>query len=161
MVSAPIYSIPRPLNRETATRWIIEHETQRKQGEGLLLLAVDETGEVTGEVDVEVWPDLASAEFGGALRVDIQNQSQGAAGADLLGQWLFEEIGIRLIAMTAALDNVRTHRLLDRLGFVRMGERDCIRPDGTVRPSLYWELRRVDWRLHRTDTNRKGLPGTG
>ena len=31
-------------------------------------------------------------------------------------------------------------------GFTRMGERDCVREDGTIRPSLYWEMTREQWR---------------
>ena len=60
---------------------------------------------------------------------------------------LFEVLGLRLIGVTAALDNIRSAKAIDGAGFRRMGERDSVRPDGTVRRSLYWELTRDEWRL--------------
>jgi RimJ/RimL family protein N-acetyltransferase len=63
--------------------------------------------------------------------------------------WMFEHLGIRLICLTAALDNPRSQAIIDRAGFVRMGERDGIRPDGTARPSVYWEMTREQWRAAR------------
>jgi RimJ/RimL family protein N-acetyltransferase len=63
---------------------------------------------------------------------------------------MFEALGLRLIGLTAALDNVRSAKAIDGAGFRRMGEVESTRPDGTVRRSLYWELRREEWvRTHR------------
>jgi len=50
------------------------------------------------------------------------------------------------MGLTAATDNVRSAKLIDAAGFVRMGTRDSVRPDGTVRVSLYWEVTREQWR---------------
>ncbi len=64
--------------------------------------------------------------------------------------WMFEELGVRLIGLTAALDNVRSAKAIDGAGFKRMGEVESVRADGTVRRSLYWELTRDEWvRTHR------------
>ena len=41
-------------------------------------------------------------------------------------------------------------RLLSRLGFVQMGEVISVRPDGTTRPSIYWEMSREDWQSARS-----------
>lgn len=49
------------------------------------------------------------------------------------------------MCLTAATDNARSAKLIDRIGFVRMGERDAVRPDGTTRRSLYWEMTREAW----------------
>ena len=38
-----------------------------------------------------------------------------------------------------------TQRLLDGLGFTRMGEVTSLRADGTSRASLVWEMTRADW----------------
>jgi hypothetical protein len=46
---------------------------------------------------------------------------------------MFEALGVRLVGVTAALDNVRSAKVIEAAGFVRMGERDSVRPDGTVR----------------------------
>ena len=41
------------------------------------------------------------------------------------------------------------------MGFNRMGERDAIRADGTVRRSLYWEMTREEWQaLHGAGADR-------
>ena len=63
--------------------------------------------------------------------------------------FMFETLGVRLIGLTAALDNIRSIRAIDGAGFVRMGERESVRPDGTVRRSAYWELTREEWRARR------------
>jgi RimJ/RimL family protein N-acetyltransferase len=54
---------------------------------------------------------------------------------------------VRLIGLTAGLDNVRSAAAIDGAGFVRMGERESVRPDGSIRRSIYWELTRDQWRL--------------
>ena len=62
---------------------------------------------------------------------------------------MFVHLGVRLIGLTAALDNVRSARLIEAAGFVPMGERESHRPDGSVRRSRYWELTREAWQaLH-------------
>ncbi|MEM9617413.1 MAG: GNAT family protein [Pseudomonadota bacterium] len=127
-------------------KWIASHNSEAAQGVGLLMLARNEADEPTGFVDLQVWPERASAEFGGGISPDLQSASLGSRGAALLFDWLFREIGIRLIAMTNALDNVRTEKLLLHLGFQRLTDRTCIAADGTERPSMYWELKRENWR---------------
>jgi RimJ/RimL family protein N-acetyltransferase len=64
--------------------------------------------------------------------------------------WIFETLGVRLMCLTAALDNVRSQKGIDAAGFRRMGEREVTRADGTKRASVYWELSRDEWvRRHR------------
>ena len=58
---------------------------------------------------------------------------------------MFGTLGLSLLCETAALDNVATQRLLDGLGFQRMGEVTSTRSDGTTRASLVWEMTRADW----------------
>ena len=59
---------------------------------------------------------------------------------------MFDVLGVRLVGLTAALDNIRSQRVIEAAGFIDMGERDSIRPDGTVRRSRYWEMTREAWR---------------
>ena len=80
------------------------------------------------------------------MRADRQSAGQGARGFGEMANWAFEIIGVRLMGLTAALDNVRSQRMIDGAGFQRMGERDSVRPDGTLRRSVYWELTREQWR---------------
>jgi RimJ/RimL family protein N-acetyltransferase len=145
-VSDPIYDLPRPIGEDSVTRWVAEAQAQALAGEGLLILTLDAKGEVSGYSKITVWPDRASGELAGAMRADAQNHGQGGPGAAHAFGWMFETLGVRLIGLTAALDNIRSATLIEAAGFVPMGEREAKRPDGSVRVSRYWELTREEWR---------------
>jgi RimJ/RimL family protein N-acetyltransferase len=145
-VSAPIYDLPRPVTPETVTAWVEEARRAREAGEGLLAVRVDADGRIAGYSRFTVWPDRSAAEIAGGQRADLQNAGAGKAGAARSFNWMFEVLGVRLICVTAALDNVRSAKVIEAAGFQPMGERDCIRPDGSIRRSLYWEATREAWR---------------
>ena len=145
-VSDPIYDLPRPIGEDSVTRWVAEAQAQALAGEGLLILTLDSKGEVSGYSKITVWPERASGELAGAMRADAQNRGQGGPGAAHTFGWMFETLGVRLIGLTAALDNIRSAKLIEAAGFVPMGEREAKRPDGSVRVSRYWELTRDQWR---------------
>lgn len=92
-----------------------------------------------------IWPERSAAELAGASRVDVQGQGRGKLGAARSFGWMFEHLGVRLIGLTAALDNVRSARVIEAAGFQAKGERESIRPDGSIRISNYWELARDEW----------------
>jgi len=146
-VSGPIYDLPRPITEDSVTRWVVEGQAQALAGEGLLLVSLDEAGDVAGYSRITVWPERSSAELAGAVRADLQNKGQGGAGMARTFGWIFETLGVRLMCLTASLDNVRSQKGIDAAGFRRMGERDALRPDGTVRRSVYWEMTRDEWRM--------------
>ena len=146
-VSDPIYDLPRPINLENVARWVADCTAARERGERLLTVALDEAGEVAGYSCFSVWPDRSAAEIAGAMRADRQNSGQGRAGVGRSIAFMFETLGVRLIGLTAALDNVRSAAAIDGAGFRRMGEVESVRPDGTMRRSLYWELTREEWEL--------------
>jgi RimJ/RimL family protein N-acetyltransferase len=145
-VSDPIYDLPSPIAEDSVTRWVAEAQARALAGEGLLILTLDAKGEVSGYSKITVWPDRASGELAGAMRADAQNHGQGGSGAAHTFGWMFETLGVRLIGLTAALDNIRSAKLIEAAGFVPMGEREAKRPDGSVRVSRYWELTRDAWR---------------
>jgi len=145
-VSDPIYDLPRPFTLESIKNWITDCQSRRRRGECILVVTLDGNGEVAGYSKITVWPERSSAELGGALRADLQNSGSGGAGAFHTFGWIFETLGVRLMCLTAALDNTRSARLIDRAGFVRMGERDSVRADDPIRRSLYWELTREQWK---------------
>jgi RimJ/RimL family protein N-acetyltransferase len=145
-VSGPVYDLPRPITLETIAAWIDACEAERMAGEGLLMLTLDEAGQAVSYLKFTVWPDRSSAESGGAVRSDRQNSGHSSLGAGHMFDWMFETLGVRMIGVTAAKDNIRSTRMIDSTGFTRMGERDCIRADGSVRPSYYWQMTREDWR---------------
>jgi RimJ/RimL family protein N-acetyltransferase len=145
-VSDPIYDLPRPFTEANVRAWIEEREARHARGEGALLFVFDGEGSIVSYADVAVWPERASGELAGAVRADRQNSGQGGANMRTMFAWMFEGLGVRLICLTAAMDNVRSARGIEAAGFRRMGERDCACADGSVRPSLYWEMTRDEWR---------------
>lgn len=145
-VSGPIYDLPQPITPASIGAWIETCEAGRQAGEGILMLTLDESGAVSGYSKITIWPDRSSAEVAGAVRADRQNSGQGSTGAGQTFNWVFETLGVRLMGLTAATDNIRSARLIEAVGFVRMGERESVRDDGTVRQSLYWEMTREAWR---------------
>ncbi|MFZ4608144.1 MAG: GNAT family N-acetyltransferase [Caulobacter sp.] len=144
-VTDAIYDLPRPFTLENVGRWIVESEALRQAGRRLLILTRDEAGEIAGYSCVSVWPERSAAELAGALRADRQSGGQGGAGALHSFGWIFAALKVRMMCLTAAVDNVRSAKLIDAAGFVRMGTRDSIRPDGSTRVSLYWEVTRDAW----------------
>lgn len=146
-VSGPIYDLPRPINTESIMRWVAESQAQALAGEALLIVNLDAAGRIAGYSRITVWPDRSAAELAGAVRADRQNQGQGGRGMAHSFGWIFETLGVRMMCLTAALDNIRVHKGIDDAGFVRLGERDAVRPDGTIRRSIYWEMTRDDWRM--------------
>ncbi|MDT8278953.1 MAG: GNAT family N-acetyltransferase [Erythrobacter sp.] len=148
-VSDPIYDLPRPFTRESIRQWIVDARERQHRGEAVLAVLVDETGAILSYSYFSVWPDRSAAEIGGAFRADAQSQGTGKVGAARSFGWMFDHLGVRLIGLTAALDNLRSARVIEAAGFRYMGERDSIRPDGTARRSRYWELTRDEWlRMH-------------
>ena len=146
-VSGPIYDLPRPINAESVTRWVVESQALALVGEALLIVNLDAEGVVAGYSRITVWPDRSAAELAGAIRADRQNSGQGGRGMAHSFGWIFETLGVRMMCLTAALDNIRVQKGIDAAGFTRMGERDAVRPDGTIRRSIYWEMMREDWRM--------------
>jgi RimJ/RimL family protein N-acetyltransferase len=144
-ISAPIYTLPQPLAPATVRLFIEKHCAEQARGEGLLFFNFNQTGELGGYTDLCIWPDWAAGELGGAVHPDRQGERRGVKGAELSFDWMFDTLDLDLICETAALDNIRTARLLDHLGFRRMGEVTSQRDDGTTRPSLVWEVTRAEW----------------
>lgn len=144
-IHAPIYTLPRPLSVDAVRAFIADHLEQRNRGEGLLFLNFDETGAMSGYIDIVIWPHWAAGELGGAVGKARQGQRRGIEGAKRGFDWMFDALGLDLICEMAALDNFRTAKLLDGLGFRRKGEIESRRNDGTTRPSLVWEVTRSEW----------------
>jgi RimJ/RimL family protein N-acetyltransferase len=144
-----IYDLPRPPTVENTRRWIAVRLERAARGEALLTAQRDEAGRIVSYSDLEVWPERSAAELIGGGRAVRQNSGQGSARVASSFDWIFETLGVRLICATAALDNIRSARAIDNAGFVRMGERDCVREDGTIRPSFYWEMTREAWRARK------------
>lgn len=148
-VSGPIYDLPRPIDAGHIGAWVAESLRLRTAGEALLTVSLDETGAVAGYSRFTVWPERSSAEVAGARRADGQNSGQGAIGAARSFGFMFEVLEVRLVGLTAALDNVRSAKVIEAAGFIDKGERLSPLPDGGSRRSRYWEMTREDWLTRR------------
>lgn len=144
-IHGPIYNLPVPLTPETVSGFIARNQDAQARGEGLLFLRFDEEGEVLGYSEFHIWPEWGAGDLGGAIRADHQGKRVGVQGALQTFTWMFKSLRLELLVATGALDNVRTARLLDGLGFVRKGEMTSHRPDGGSRQSLVWEVTRQAW----------------
>ena len=131
---------------QTIAKWVADSEALRQAGECILAVNLDDEGQVSGYSRFTIWPECASGELAGARRADLQNSGGGRQGVAHSIAWMFEVLGLRLIGLTAALDNIRSAKAIDGAGFVRMGEVESVKPDGSVRRSLYWELTLDEWR---------------
>lgn len=140
-----IYTMPNPINEATMAAFIEDHLMQRARGEGILFVSFNAAGEATAYFDVELWPDWSVAKFGGAVKAERQGRGFGGLCGLAAVEWCFDQLGCNRICETTARDNDRSIRLLSRLGFERMGEVISTRPDGTTRPSIYWEMTRDGW----------------
>lgn len=144
-IHAPIYNLPRPLTVQSVRDMIARDLKAQAEGKGMLFLRFDEAGDVVGYSEFTIWPEWGAGDLGGALRRDQQGRRSGVEGAKRTFGWMFDGLGLELIVATGALDNIRTARLLDRLGFVRKGEITSKRDDGSTRQSLVWEVTRMQW----------------
>lgn len=145
-VSDPIYDLPRPFTPDVIAGWIAETRDRQARGEAILAVTLGEDEAVAGYSFFTIWPERSAAELAGAQRADAQGQGRGRVGAARSFGWMFEHLGVRLIGLTAAKDNIRSARVIEAAGFVAQAERQSVRADGTSRQSLYWELTRDQWR---------------
>jgi len=143
-ISGPIYSLPKPITRNAVSAFIDRHLQERARGEGVLMVERDNAEAAAGYHDIQLWPEWAACELGGAVRTNRQGAHTGMDGAASAFDWLFDEIGVDLICETAARNNIRTAKLLEHIGFRYLGEIESEMPDGGVRPSHYWEMTRTD-----------------
>ncbi len=145
-----IYTMPNPINATTMRPFIADHLMQRARGDGILFISFNGQGDCTAYFDVELWPQWSIAKFGGAVRAERQGRGFGGLCGLAAVEWCFDQLGVARICETTARDNDRSIRLLSRLGFIQHGEVISVRPDGTTRPSLYWELERDAWDAQKT-----------
>ena len=145
-VSEPIYDLPRPVTHETVSTWVEQALLRQSRGEAILCVMLDDKHEISGYSYFTIWPERSAAEIGGAHRADTQGRGHGKTGAARSFGWMFEHLGVRLIGLTAAKDNIRSAKVIEAAGFRQMGERTSMQSDGASRQSLYWEMIRDEWR---------------
>lgn len=140
LISEPIYTLPQIISVRTVSQFIGRHIVERNSGDGLLMLNVSDNGVVKAYYDIQVWPQWGACELGGAVHRDYQSEGRGGADAQTIFDWMFSYLGVKLICETCAVDNIRTTKLLERIGFKAKGEITSSLQGGGTRQSLYWEL---------------------
>ena len=118
-VSGDVYTLPRPFSFESVSAYIKDHQQQARAGEGLLMCSRDAAGQIISIVDFQFWLESSACEFGGVIAYEHQSKSIGTQGIKQLCAWTFEVIGINLLAMTTSLENIRSQKMLVRLGLSR------------------------------------------
>lgn len=101
-VSDPIYDLPRPITPGNISDWIAGAQRKRVGGEGLLVVMLDDGGEVCGHSCFTVWRERSAAEIAGGYRADRQSQGESKRRAARSFDWMFDAFGVMLIAATAA-----------------------------------------------------------
>lgn len=145
-VSDPIYTVEKPVTRESVQRHIRRKAKAQAKGEGFMLASFDEAGSVSGYFDFTIWPNWSAAEFGGATHPDQQSSGRGRDGIFRSIDFVFETLGVHRLCFTAAHDNIRSIKLIDAMGMTRMGEVTSKGPNGQTRQSLVWEMTADDWK---------------
>jgi RimJ/RimL family protein N-acetyltransferase len=145
-VSSWVYLFEQPFIESAAHKWIAKSMDLQEAGEGVFL-AVEylDNGFLIGEMHLDCWPDHKSAEYGGLCAKPFWGKGFAEEAGVALNDFLFDEAACDLITMTTSPNNRSAQRIIDLMQFTPMGERDCIRPDGSNRPSLYFELTCGQW----------------
>lgn len=149
-VSGPLYTIEKPVTRENVAAHIQRKIEAQKRGEGILTAMFDDDGRIVSFMDHMIWPQWSAAEFGGGMRPERQSLGTGRSGIFSGIDWVFDTLGVNLLCFTAALDNVRSIKLIDAMGMRRMGEITSKGPGGITRQSLVWEMTADEWRDFKT-----------
>ena len=144
-IAPRLSTMPPVIDARSMLGVIEDHLMEKARGEGVFFGVFNPAGEALAYFDVLVWPEWGACKFGGAVTPARQGRGFGASTTIAAIDWCFHVLGVARICETTALDNDRSNRLLSRLGFVRMGEVTAIRPDGSPRPSAYWEMERDAW----------------
>jgi RimJ/RimL family protein N-acetyltransferase len=157
--SSRVYLFRQPFNRQAATDWINDSLAMQHDGIGVYVAMEDKaTGRLAGELHIDCWPEYKSAEYGYIIHPMFEGEGYASEAAIYLNDWLLGAAGFKLICATTALDNNVSMHILDKVGFTRQPQgRICIRPDGSERPSSYFELDRTAWLASRNAIMTKHL----
>ena len=109
---------------------------QRGEGQGGKLVGYVDLGDITAE----------SAEFGIAIGEPRRwGQGTGTRAGQLLLARAFGPLGLSVLRAKVHAPNVRSHALMQRLGFIPVGESGTDLYRGAQVPLVRYEARREDW----------------
>jgi RimJ/RimL family protein N-acetyltransferase len=133
---------------EELVRWLQEEADPRRPGWYQYAVARCEDGRMVGDVGVRLHENRMQAELGFTLAPAWQGHGYAAEAVGRVLGYLFGDLGLHRVSAECDLRNVRSARLLERLGFHREG----LRPEhtwikGEWTDDLLFGLLAHDWRL--------------
>jgi len=100
-------------------------------------------GRYAGEIGLYYWePSTQQAMIGYSLLPEFRGRGFTTRAARLVSAWGFEQVGLVRVVAGTAPDNVASHRVLERAGFVREGYQRARLPgpNGTRIDDINWAL---------------------
>lgn len=145
--------LPGP-NDRAETAKLVDRFLDHWARHGFGLFAVDDksSGELvgfTGLIAIEWEAPVKGVEIGWRFRRDVWGQGYATEAARRCLPLAFEQLGIDPLVAIAVPENVRSHRVMERLGFVRQPNKNFEHPrlpEGhRLRLHWSWELTRAAW----------------
>jgi len=139
--------IPHPYPRGQAERWISRHAAAWLRGEvaswGICIRGSDE---LIGALSLHHDEPHQRAELSYWLGTDYWHQGYASEAAAAALAWAFGPAGYQKVTASVYAANVRSSRLLERLGFVREGlQRRQINKDGIWHDLERWGMLREEY----------------
>ena len=114
--------VPHPYHEYFANGWISCMSGRVARGEGLTWLVTDhETGTVMALIGLSRCITLGEWDLSYGCHRDFEGQGVVTEGAKLVIDWTQAALGARAIRAIHATDNPGSGRVLEKLGFVRVG----------------------------------------
>lgn len=135
-------------------RFIEWAQDERREGRYICFAVVPKGYDVAiGIFQVrQIDPRFESGEWGAALGSQFWGTGIFAAAADLMFDFLFEQVGVHRLEARAAVQNGRANGAARKVGSVPEGlARQALRCEGRYHDQLMWSLLYEDWRQSKVD----------
>jgi N-acetyltransferase len=135
---------------ERMLAWVQDLLSRQAKGSDLPFAVMDrKSGRAIGATRyMEIRPNDLGLEIGGTwYAVDYQRTATNTESKYLLLRHAFETLGYIRVQFKTDLRNVRSQQAIERIGAVKEGvlRNHMIRPDGTIRHSVYYSIINSEW----------------
>jgi RimJ/RimL family protein N-acetyltransferase len=114
------------------------------------IFAIEFDSRVVGGINLRIRQPHETAELGYSIAVPHWGKGLVPEAARAVVDWGFEEYGLAKVYATADLRNVRSHRVMEKLGMVREGVlRSHAKVRGERRDEVVYGLLREEWEAGR------------
>lgn len=115
-------AIPHPYPEGAAEAWIASHAPRHAAGEAVVLaIALRETGELAGSVEIRLVPVHRRAELGYWIGRPHWGRGYATEAADALLRWAFDTLDLHRVHAAHLARNPASGRVLQKLGMRREG----------------------------------------